>query len=129
MYPTMTNINEWFIGGVQEPHLDTYTNQEILHGLDQTPPEFPNREWTTIVNLNTDFNGGETYFPNENYTVTPETGKASIFQGIHHDHGVNKVYQGCRYTVSIWFSGDINNMLSNRMTNDLSLTYLNLKNY
>ena len=29
VYPEMIAINEWPIGGIQSPHLDTYSNQEI----------------------------------------------------------------------------------------------------
>ena len=29
VYPEMAAVNEWEIGGVQEPHLDTYSTVEI----------------------------------------------------------------------------------------------------
>ena len=28
-YPEMSTMTEWPIGGIQEPHLDTYSNQEM----------------------------------------------------------------------------------------------------
>ena len=42
--------------GIQHPHLDTYSNQEINHG---TSPDKPSREWTCILYLNDNYHGGE----------------------------------------------------------------------
>lgn len=129
MYPTMTNINQWHIGGMQTPHYDTYSSEEVDAGILNEELEFPNREWTVILNLNEDFSGGQTYFPDRDMEqITPQVGKAVIFQGIYHLHGVHKVYQNQRYTISSWFSGDPNLMLSNRMTQQLDLKYTDLKN-
>ena len=68
----MATLTEWPIGGVQTPHLDTYSNQE--YSID---PEYdkkiergeqgPSREWTCILYLNDDHGGGETYFPPSDY--------------------------------------------------------------
>ena len=52
VYPEMIAINEWPIGGVQSPHLDTYSNQEMNHG---TSPDKPSREWTCILYLNDNY--------------------------------------------------------------------------
>ena len=30
VYPEMIALNEWPIGGIQHPHLDTYSNQEVI---------------------------------------------------------------------------------------------------
>ena len=56
----MIAINEWPIGGIQHPHLDTYSNQEINH---DTSPDKPSREWTCILYLNNNYHGGRTYIP------------------------------------------------------------------
>ena len=54
----MIAINEWVIGGFQEPHLDTYSSQSIQMQID---PNEKQREWTCILYLNDNFQGGQTY--------------------------------------------------------------------
>ena len=58
VYPEMIAINEWVIGGFQEPHLDTYSSQSIQMQID---PNEKQREWTCILYLNDNFQGGQTY--------------------------------------------------------------------
>ena len=87
VYPEMIAINEWPIGGIQHPHLDTYSNQEVNHG---TSPDKPSREWTCILYLNDNYHGGRTYIP-DGEVFEPETGSGLLFQGIYIPHGVQKV--------------------------------------
>jgi len=101
VYPEMIGINEWVIGGYQDPHLDTYSTQsEHLPNFD---PNEKQREWTCILYLNDNFSGGETYVPNGE-TFVPETGAGLLFQGIYIEHGVNKIRRNQRHTLSFWFS-------------------------
>ena len=102
VYPEMIALNEWPIGGFQKPHLDTYSNQEMNHG---TSPDKPSREWTCILYLNDNFNGGRTYIP-DGETYEPETGSGLLFQGIYIPHGVSKVRRHPRHTLSFWFTTD-----------------------
>ena len=58
VYPEMIAINEWVIGGYQKPHLDTYSSQSLQMQID---PNEKQREWTCILYLNDNFQGGQTY--------------------------------------------------------------------
>ena len=53
-YPEMMALNEWDIGGVQNPHFDTYSNSEINENA--VPEEGNSREWPTIQYLNHNYN-------------------------------------------------------------------------
>ena len=106
-YPEMIALNEWDIGGVQKPHFDTYSNSEINENA--VPEEGNSREWTCILYLNDNFNGGETYFPpSETYPIghthpiAPAEGL--LFQGLYLEHGVTTVRRGPRHTISMWFT-------------------------
>lgn len=117
VYPEMIAINEWPIGGVQSPHLDTYSNQEMNHG---TQSKTPAREWTCILYLNDDFTGGETYVP-DGETYKPEACSGLLFQGIYIPHGVNKVRRNSRHTISFWFTQDEMRQMVQHPVYDLNL--------
>jgi len=117
VYPEMIALNEWPIGGIQHPHLDTYSNQEINHG---TSPDKPSREWTCILYLNSNYHGGRTYIP-DGEVFEPMTGHGLLFQGIYIPHGVQKVRRHPRHTISFWFSTDIDRCMPINPVEDLSL--------
>ena len=117
VYPEMIAINEWPIGGVQSPHLDTYSNQEMNHG---TSPDKPSREWTCILYLNDNYKGGRTYVP-DGEVYEPEEGSGLLFQGIYIPHGVEKVRRHPRHTISYWFTTDIERCMPIFPVDDLSL--------
>jgi len=126
-YPEMSTITEWPIGGFQDPHLDTYSNQEQDdHDFDEEERlKSPRREWTVIVYLNDNYTGGETYFPPTDYypfghQVEKTTGDGLLFQGIYHGHGVFKVRRAPRHTLAIWFSEDMNNAMPQRPITELN---------
>lgn len=116
-YPEMCIMTEWPIGGFQPPHKDTYSSVELIYGLEND--DKPKREWTLILNLNSNFGDGKTYFPDDDYTHDPVSGQGVLFQGLYHEHGVQKVRRCPRYTIAMWFSADPNNMLTDMVTNDL----------
>ena len=71
--------------------------------------------------LNDNFQGGETYFPEHNFFIKPKTGRLAIFtSGSDHIHGVKKVLSGDRYTLATWFtkqkSKSLFNWLQMRLT-------------
>ena len=114
-YPEMIALNEWDIGGVQKPHFDT-SNSEINENA--VPEEGNSREWTCILYLNDNFNGGETYFPpSETYPIghthpiAPAEGL--LFQGLYLEHGVNTVRRAPRHTISMWFT-DLEHQIQER---------------
>ena len=117
VYPEMIAINEWPIGGVQSPHLDTYSNQEMTHG---TSPDKPSREWTCILYLNDNYKGGRTYVP-DGEVYEPEQGSGLLFQGIYIPHGVEKVRRHARHTISFWFTTDVERCMPLFPVDDLSL--------
>ena len=86
--------------------------------------EKPSREWTVIVYLNDDYSGGETYFPPTDYypfghQVEKNVGDGLLFQGIYHPHGVFKVRRNNRYTISIWFTEDLDKAMTQRPVKDI----------
>ena len=126
VYPEMTAINEWEIGGVQEPHLDTYSTVELENDIIE---EHPSREWTLILYLNEDFKGGETYFPDQdNYVHKPVAREGLLFQGLYHKHGVYPVRRNSRHTISMWFSTNPDNIITDDRTKDLEKDHYKLRN-
>ena len=129
VYPETTIICEWPIGGVQTPHTDLYSNPDLEADND---PANPAREWTCIVNLNDDYRDGRTYFPqselNEEETfIEPKVGSGTLFQGIHHLHGVETV-RGCsRWTIALWFTSDFNKMMIDQASKDLDRDHVTLR--
>jgi len=129
VYPETTIITEWSIGGLQTPHLDTYSNPDIENDND---PDNPDREWTCILNLNDDYRDGRTYFPVSPHMpeldiVEPEVGSGLLFQGIHHLHGVETV-RGCsRFTIAFWFTSNINKIMVDIPSKDLQQNHVQLR--
>jgi hypothetical protein len=69
-----------------------------LH-LDAQGPE-PWIEFSTVVYLNDDFEGGIIYFPNQNFIYKPKKYSAVFFpsSGSEYIHGITTVTSGDRYT-------------------------------
>lgn len=114
VFPEMVAINTWHIGGWQDPHTDLYSNQEIH--LPKQQLQYPSREWTLILNLNDDFGGGRTFFPPQDLfpdgaVYTPQAGDGILFRGTEILHGVEKVRRNFRYTISMWFSRNLEKMM------------------
>lgn len=114
----MISLNEWPIGGIQDPHLDTYSNQETK--IKRKDTIVPAREWTCILYLNDDFKGGRTYIP-DGETFEPEAGTGLLFQGIYIPHGVSKVRRNSRHTISFWFSTDPDKQMIQHPIHNLDL--------
>jgi len=71
----------------QKLHFDTQSSRTTL---------------SSIIYLNNDFEGGETYF--EDGTIfKPKPGRALYFDGNYHKHGVKPISKGTRYTVATWY--------------------------
>lgn len=127
--PEMINLAKWDIGGLQKPHLDTYSNAEMMH--DMVDPN-PSREWTAITYLNSNYEGGETFFPPSDYNSVTYTHKGQacemlLFQGIYHPHGVTPVRRNARYTIAMWFSTNPDRMFTDKTTKNLDDDHLTLK--
>jgi hypothetical protein len=145
MYPEMSLIAEWPIGGQQHPHVDTYSTyelddptDELQEDLDNNRASFnikdnPNREWTSITYLNTNYNGGETWFPEyaeswyeESFKHTPKQGQSVVFRGVSTLHGVSPVRRNSRYTIAQWYTGKPENILTDLQTDDPNLSQFDL---
>ena len=92
VYPSHTNVVTWKGGMELKPHID-----DIGH--------LAHRDYSSIIYLNDDYEGGYTIFPNQNYDSIPKAGKLIVFpSGITHPHGVTEVTSGVRYTMAMWFT-------------------------
>lgn len=85
------HLVKWRDGVSQDIHVDSI---------------FEWREFSSIVYLNDDFDGGLTHFPNQEVSVTPRTGLVIAFEGNeNYPHLVSEVRNGVRYTIaSFWTS-------------------------
>ena len=92
VYPSHTNVVTWRGGMELKPHID-----DVDH--------LAHRDYSSIIYLNDDYEGGYTIFPNQNYDSIPKAGKLIVFpSGISHPHGVTEVTSGVRYTMAMWFT-------------------------
>jgi hypothetical protein len=98
IYSDTLQIVRWFPGMEQPPHADDMTNTDIK-GLEH-------RAFGSIIYLNDNYEGGQTYYPNYNISITPQAGKLAIHPGDpDHLHGVTKIEGEIRYTIaSFWTS-------------------------
>jgi hypothetical protein len=80
--------SKYFVGNMAGPHID-----------DQFPEEFI--EYSTIIYLNDNFEGGVLYFPHQNFEYIPEKYSAVFFisDGQYWEHGVTKINSGSRSTL------------------------------
>jgi hypothetical protein len=103
VYPDTIDIVRWLPGMEQSPHCDDMSNNEKEHS------RFKNRFFGAIVYLNDDFAGGETFYPDHDFKITPETGMLAVHLGdCNHRHGVTKVQNFTRYTIASFWSFDKN---------------------
>lgn len=111
----------------QTPHIDYMDKDFTLEDYDKSNvPEqsmgfmtdqsvsvyksyFTSKNFTSMLYLNNDFEGGDLYFPqHNNFTVTPGPGVLAIFSGnLDHFHGITPVTSGLRYTHTTFWSKDI----------------------
>lgn len=112
---------------VQGPHIDFIPqNMEkedmIVEGMDKEYIEqfkeesfdrykrvFTSKEYTSMLYLNDDFDGGELYFPqHNNFLIRPKPGLLVIFRGdINHFHGIVPVLNGMRHVYTAFWTTQI----------------------
>ena len=101
VYSDTLQIIRWFPGMEQPPHADDMTNTDILG--------FEHRVFGSIIYLNDDYEGGQTYYPNYKISITPQAGKLAVHPGDpDHLHGVTKIEGGMRYTIASFWTLDKN---------------------
>lgn len=110
-------INRWRVGREQTPHLDYFYEEEPGHDyeklaknnipkpfLDTFGKMFQTKHYSSLIYLNDDYEGGELYFPEHNFSIKPEVGTLICLKGDEHSlHGVKKIESGTRYTVSLFW--------------------------
>jgi prolyl 4-hydroxylase len=73
-------------------------------------PDISTREYTFLIYLNDDFEGGETHFPEINVSVKPEKGMAILFRSLDDNgsiipeslHAGTPVISGVKYVCNKW---------------------------
>ena len=70
-----------------------------LHHIDQAQPD---TSMSSILYLNDNFNGGETYFKDGSF-FAPINGRILYFDGNYFKHGVIPITKGTRYTLAAWY--------------------------
>ena len=100
IYPEFSNLVYWG-GGMK---LDLHADNVFINDP-QTPHYASNRDYSAVLYLNEEFEGGETYFKYNNYQPIPKTGKLILFTSDEKDaHGVREITVGKRYTLALWFT-------------------------
>lgn len=56
-------------------------------------------DYTFTVGLNTDFEGGGTWFPRQQVLANPKDGFCTLFPGVTHPHGGRPTVKGTRYII------------------------------
>lgn len=98
LYSDTAQLVRWNPGVGLSPHAD---NVEP-HGAPNTTPH---RSYSSIIYLNDDYEGGETFFPGLGFRLKVEAGALVAFGASHnYVHGVTTVTKGLRYTYAGWFT-------------------------
>lgn len=93
-------IIRWFPGIEQQPHADKQMR-------DGTPNFSPEYDINSLFYWNSDFEGGELYYPQHGIVVKPEPGLAVVHPGdIHYLHGVKMITAGERFTTPAFYSAE-----------------------
>jgi hypothetical protein len=101
LYVEHPQIVIWREGDEMTPHADNIEQDNI------TPNKSPWRSFGSVLYLNSDFEGGKIYYPNLGIEVSPRPGMVVLHPAdIKYTHGVSKITQGKRYTVSTFFTYD-----------------------
>lgn len=101
-YPDTMDIVRWLPGMQQIPHCDDMSDS--IHHKD-----FAHRLFGSVLCLNDDYKGGETFYPEHNYKFTPKQGTLVIHPGdCDHRHGVTKIEDKVRYTIASFWTCDAN---------------------
>ena len=104
LYLAFSNLVYWGKGMELVPHADNFWIEDP-----KKPHYSSHRVYSSILYLNNNFKGGETYFPEHNYSIEPKSGKLTFYtSGAKHIHGVKKVTSGTRYTLATWYTKDLN---------------------
>jgi len=100
VYPEFSNLVYWAPGMSLGVHAD---NMWLDRPKD--PHYCSHRDFSAVIYLNHDYEGGKTFFNDSGYEVEPKTGRLIYFTSGKEDaHGVTEVISGYRYTFGLWFT-------------------------
>ncbi len=100
LWTDTVQLNVWEPGSCLPPHTDN-------SNPDGSPHTSPWRDFSSIVYLNDDYEGGELYFTAKDKVLRPRKGMLVAFSaGYHHEHGVLKVTKGRRLTMPAFYTFD-----------------------
>lgn len=106
VYPDNMGLVRWFNGMQQQPHCDDMSDNSNEHA------RFSHRYFGCIIYLNTDYQGGKTYYPEHNFSIDPMVGRLAIHLGdCNHRHGVSEIRGNIRYTIASFWSFGTNHAM------------------
>ena len=101
LYSEYPQIVRWKEGREMTPHADNIEQDNV------TPNSSPWRSFGGVLYLNSDFEGGNLYYPNLGIQVSPRPGMIVLHPAdIKYTHGVSKITRGKRFTISVFFTYD-----------------------
>jgi predicted 2-oxoglutarate/Fe(II)-dependent dioxygenase YbiX len=99
LYLDYQSIAKWKTGQEMEFHADNVTQDREPHYYCHW------RDYSSILYLNHNYEGGATIFKNQNQGQLPMQGTAILFPATYgYTHGVQRIKSGTRYTISSWFT-------------------------
>ncbi len=100
LYSDTIQLVRWTEGQSMPPHADNANPDGSPHGM-------PWRAYASVVYLNDDYDGGDIYFTQFAKRVKTKKGLLLAFPGgFSHEHGVEEIKSGVRYTMPGWYSRD-----------------------
>lgn len=96
--PSSIHAQKWDVGSSANPHSDN-------SDFEGNPTAgFDNLKYVGILYLNSDYEGGDLFFPEHDISIHPNAGSMYIFSGgVENIHGVTEITGGTRYSiVSFW---------------------------
>lgn len=100
IYPDLLQMVRWPVGLSQPPHSDAYN-------IDGSPHVSPWRNYGSVLYLNDDYQGGQTFYSNFDVEIQPKAGSLAVHPAdILHYHGVREVKGSTRYTIVVFWTFD-----------------------
>lgn len=86
-----TFVGRWDAGDKLDLHVDDLGTTNTNH-------------MATLIYLNSDYEGGEIFFPTHNVSHKPQAGDLIMFPGnMHYAHEVKTITSGSRFSIPMWF--------------------------
>jgi hypothetical protein len=98
IYADVFQIVRWFPGMEQPPHADDMTHVDGYEG-------YNHKRFATVLYLNNNYLGGNTYYPDYDISIEPAIGRLAIHPAsTDHMHGVTKIKKSIRYTIATFWT-------------------------